>query len=258
MIVLGYFLLLGAWANLFNSNCCYSVFMLLYILLPIMITYLLNCKKRLGDFCDTLKFFLDKSAIFSVILFAILLFMNFIDNFIILEDDMHFVQNLFYYASLIFSFIYINYYSINSSSYKEDIKLLMNITTHFFKDKIILSLFLVIAIFFFPKDNGFLYGIVGSYVFFFFQTVNDKYEEMRKKESLGFQILIIIILNIFIVFYLADFEAVFFAIRNNSVFTIDYKILIRLLLVIPFLLLGHFYNKLILLKNKLQKFFVKK
>ena len=209
---------------LYLKDNLYTIYMLVYLLMPLILSYIINHKKIKK--LDTIFELVNKICLLIYIIFIFLTFLNYVE----VNDKLY--LDSFYYTIITTEIILINYFNANNYFSSNIITLLENIIL-FLKDNFILNLFSLILIFIFRNDNSLSLGIIGSYVFFFLTEINDKYNKKKMNNKNNYiDNILLFILNFCLIAYLSNFENVFNSIIYTENININYLCLVIFVLII--------------------------
>ena len=209
---------------LYLKDNLYTIYMLVYLLMPLILSYIINHKKIKK--LDTIFELVNKICLLIYIIFIFLTFLNYVE----VNDKLY--LDSFYYTIITTEIILINYFNANNYFSSNIITLLENIII-FLKDNFILNLFSLILIFIFRNDNSLSLGIIGSYVFFFLTEINDKYNKKKMNNKNNYiDNILLFILNFCLIAYLSNFENVFNSIIYTENININYLCIVIFVLII--------------------------
>lgn len=209
---------------LYLKDNLYTIYMLVYLLMPLILSYIINHKKIKK--LDTIFELVNKICLLIYIIFIFLTFLNYVE----VNDKLY--LDSFYYTIITTEIILINYFNANNYFSSNIITLLENIIL-FLKDNFILNLFSLILIFIFRNDNSLSLGIIGSYVFFFLTEINDKYNKKKMNNKNNYiDNILLFILNFCLIAYLSNFENVFNSIIYTENININYLCIVIFVLII--------------------------
>lgn len=249
-----------AYAKLIMDRLLWGVIVLLLLILPILITLLFerfskrfNKKNDIKDF----KYLFDSLVNMSGLIFLIFSVVSAMFPKDSNEANLNYILfNSLYYSLIIFTFIIINYYGTNSDKLKSSIKNFIESCKKFLKDKFLINVFALILIILFKNNDNLFLGFVVSYVFFLLTEITAIYNRKNKNKNNynKMDIPTQIVINIALIYTIAQFDKIFIALANNKIPIIVYKdYIINILIFIVIIAFSNYKDYLISWYNTLEK-----
>ena len=212
------------------------LYLIMMFIVPVIFSIFLNFNSMsIGNVIEEYKYFWK---IIKKIFWTFLLIF-FIRYFLSGQyDDIHIEMmfiNTFYVTGLISFVILINYFSTRYQPFRNNIRNFLDGFSKFLEDNFILNLIFIVVIVYIKNSKDLTIGLIGSYIFFMLESIHKNYKRENVEHKAIYKILQIV-LNIFLVLYVANIEKVLSMVYQNRytinyIYSIDVTIFILLILL---------------------------
>lgn len=169
---------------LINENFIFTLYYLLLIILPYLVIMFLNSNNlNKKNFKEDFKILFNKLIniafyIFLIFFLIALFYPKFYNDF---SKDIFIIS--FHFSLLFNTAILVNYYSTNNINTKKNIIKFINALENVITSNYILNLFCLILLIYLRDFKDLFFAIIGSYIFFVLNEINNNYKEMHPNKS---------------------------------------------------------------------------